>query len=709
MKSHTGVFFRISTCLILAAVFAGCAHQKAYKKADQYAEQQNYDQAVRSLQEAIDLTDKPKTVAKYQARLSEVRKEAAHYYYRLAEDHFAAADLNSALQCVGHAIRYQPSVTRSHELQKRVRSAIQLAEQHHAEAMALADKKQWREAVTALKRVSREHATMVGLKADLEQVRQRAYDDYLAKGTVCLNEGDLDGAAENANLALTFVGRGRGAQDLIKTVEDRREAKRLIALARRQLAARSHEEALNLLTQASQLHASADDLVELMAQAKKGVCDLWMGQAEVALQRESRATALPLLQRCRDLLPGYGDVDRKIAEVRAGLSEQHLAQTALYQKLGLHGTSLHHALAAMAYSDESAEAREQLRVSMQAIQEAIQYGVMYGGFGGLEQQAFAVDKLSAMGLVLVDRLRPACVQILEGQQADANAVIEGEILTLDLLEETQVKAHGVSEYQDGMRPAPNPDYVAAKEEADHALADLNQAREHLAMAKKRRALTANPDPNDAEAVRRARRAEADVVEAQERTVTAATNLAIASAKVTATPQEVLVPNIVAYEYPIHTVTKTVQLVCLIKMTDLQTGAVLLADQVSAKWTQADTVIQGVPERNVPDDPLELEDDMAFYDHAIKALEKDLGNILAAGLGKHSDRFVRGFKKAEAAGDQSLAVDQGLKYLFAHPTGAAEHTRQVTEYLQAYLGKEDALLDIVGLLKKHCRILVRHKE
>ena len=708
MKSDMGVFTRISVCLIMTAVVAGCAHQKAYKKADQYVNQQDYDRAVRSLQEAIDLADKPKTIEKYQARLSEVRREAAHHYYRQAEDHFAAADLNSALKCIGNAIRYQPAVTRSHDLQKRIRVAIQLAEQHHGEAMALADKKQWREAVTALNRVSREHTTMVGLSADIAQVKQRAYADYLAKAKAHLNEDELDGAAENANLALTFVGSGRAAQDLIKTVEDRREAKRLIALARRQLAAGSHEEALALLTEASQLHASAEDLVELMAQAKQGVCDLWMNQAEVALQQESRATALPLLIRCRELLPGYGDVDQKIASVRAGLSEQHLAQVALYQRLGLPGTALCHAVAALEYSDQGAEAREQLRVNMQAIQKAIQYGVVYGGFGGLEEQAFAIDKLNAMGLVLVNRSRPACVQILEMPQSDANAVIQGEILTLDLLEETQVKAHGVSEYQDGMRPAPNPDYVAAKEEADHALADLNRAREHLAMAKKRRALTAKPDPNDAEAVRRARKAEADVVEAQERTVTAATNLAIASSKATATPQEILVPNIVSYEYPIHTVKKTVQLVCLVKMTDMQTGAVLLADQVDAQWTQSDTVIQGVPERNVPDDPLEMEDDMAFYDHAIKALEKDLAEILNVGLGKHSDRFVKGFQQAKSAGDQSLAVDHGLKYLFAHPAGA-EHTPSVIEYLHTYLAKEDDLLDMVGLLKEHCRILTRHKE
>jgi hypothetical protein len=708
MKRDQGVFLRISMCLILVAIVAGCAHQKAYKKADKYVQQQNYDLAVRSLQEAIDLADKAKTIAKYQARLSEVRQEAAHYYYRQAEDDYAVADLSSALQCIGLAIRYQPALSRSRDLQKRIQSAIQMAEQHHAEAMTLADNGQWQEALTVLQRVTREHTTMPGLNADVEHVKQRAYNDYLGQAKRLLGEDDLDGAAEKANLALTFMSQGRGAQDLIRTVEDHREAERLIALARRQLAARSPQEALDLLTKASQLHASAEDLVELMSQARQGVSDLWIAQAEVYLQEENRVAALPLLLKSRDLLPGYGQVEQKIASARAGLSEQHLAQAALYQTLGLDGAALCHAVAAMEYSDGGSDAREQLRASMQAVQKSIRYSVVYGGFKSLEEQAFAVDKLNPMALVLLDRLRPACVRVLEQPQADADAVLEGEILTLDLLEETQVKAHGRSEYQDGMRPAPNPDYLAAKEEADLALADLNSTREQLALTKKRRAQVANPDPNNAEAVRRFRRADGDVVEAQEHTVTAATNLAIASTKAAATPQEILVPNIVAYEYPIHTVEKSAQLVCLIKMTDIQTGGMLLADRIDAQWSQTDTVIQAVPERNVPGDPLELEDDMAFYDQAIKALEQPLGDMLMLGLSKHSERFVTGFQQAESSGDQSLAVDQGVKYLFAHPVGH-EHTQAMTEYLHTYLGKEDVLLDIASLLKRHCRILLRYAE
>ncbi|MCP4454679.1 MAG: hypothetical protein GY809_24735 [Planctomycetes bacterium] len=708
MKRDMGVFLRIGMCLVLAVVFAGCAHQKAYKKADQYVQKQNYDQAVRSLQEAINLVDKPKTVEKYETRLREVKKEAAQYYYGRAEDDFAGADLTSALQSIGHAVRYQPALSSSLALQKRIQSAIQLAELHHGQAMALADKEQWREAVTALQRVSREYRSMPGLKADLEQVSQRAYMHYLGQATRHLGEEDLDEAAEKANLALTFVDDGREAQDLIRTVEDRREAQRLIALARRQLAAKSPEEALDLLNRASRLHASANDLVELTLQAKKGVCDLLIAQAEVYLEQESRVAALPLLLRSQDLLPGHGQVPQKIAAVRTELSEQHLAQAALYQKQSLHGAALYHAVAALDYSEEGPEAREQQRVSMQAVQKAIQYSVAYGGFGALQEQAFAVARLNPMTLVLLNRLRPACVRILEEPRADADAVLKGEILTLDLLEDTQVKAHGRSEYQDGMRPEPNPDYVAAKEEADLALVDLNSAREQLALAKKRRAQVANPDPNDAEAVRRSRRAEGDLVEAQEHTVTAATNLAIASTKASATPQEILVPNIVEYEYPIHTVKKSARLACLIKMTDKQTGAMLLADQIEAQWSQSDTVIQGVPERNVPDDPLELEDDLVFYEHAIKALERHLGDMLQVGLSKHSERFVTAFQQAEASSDQGLAVDQCLKYLFAHPVGA-EHENTMIEYLHSYLGKEDTLLDMASLLKKHCRILLRYAE
>jgi len=708
MKRENCVVRRICMCLILGVVLAGCAHQKAFKKADKYAEQQDYDRAVRGLEQPIELAEKKhktKAVEKYRARLKAVHQEAAQHYYRRAEDTFAQADLSSARQNIRRSIQHQSDVPRSHDLQKYIQAAIELAEQHHAQAMSLADQEQWQEAVTALERITREYKTMPGLTHDLKQVRQRAYNDCLAKAKAILNQGDLDGTAEQANLALTFVSQGSEALRLIKIVDDRRAAKQLIAVARRELSGQNPMEALKLLEKASLLHASARDLVELMSEAKQGVCDLWIAQAEVLLKQKNWAVALPLLLKSRDLLPGYGQVGPMIATAYAELYRQHLALVTLYHNQGLDGAALLHAVAAMEYSGQEIDAREALRVSMKAVHEAIQYSVAFERISPLKDQAFAADKLNPTILVLLNRLRPASVRILEQAQADTDAVITGEILACDLLEDTQVKAHGQSEYQDGMRPEPNPEYLAAKHEADHALAELNMAREQLAMAKKRRALYGNPDPSDAQAVRRARKAEVDVKEAQQRLVAAVTNLAIASKNALDIPQEILVPNIVPYEYPIHTVKKTVHVACLIKMTDGQTGGMLLADQVEAQYSDSDTVIQAVPSRNVPGDPLELADDMVFYDKTIQALEETLGKLLHVALSKHSDRFAQGFQQAESVGDQSLAVDHCMKYLFAHPVGY-EHTNTMVEYLHAYLGKEDPLLDITGLLRKHCRILLR---
>jgi hypothetical protein len=109
--------------------------------------------------------------------------------------------------------------------------------------------------------------------------------------------------------------------------------------------------------------------------------------------------------------------------------------------------------------------------------------------------------------------------------------------------------------------------------------------------------------------------------------------------------------------------------------------------------------------NVQEDPLELPDDTKLLEAAANSMMTRLRQVLDTACSKHGYRFVAQVQQAKAVGDAVAAVDGCVKYLFAYPARAAE-TNAMLSYLRSYLGEEDELVDLSGLLRQHCHVLQR---
>ena len=202
---------------------------------------------------------------------------------------------------------------------------------------------------------------------------------------------------------------------------------------------------------------------------------------------------------------------------------------------------------------------------------------------------------------------------------------------------------------------------------------------------------------------RLHRARAEVDEARRHLEHAAAEVGVARMRLGAIPPEVLVPNMVKHQYPIETFTWTARVACLVKMLDVVTGEVLLAERLDGRAEQSDNMVQADPYRNVPEDPLVLASESALLETAANSVIAKLRQTLSQACAKHGQRFLVQMQRAEASGDSIGAVDGGIKYLFAYPAGN-DQANAIVESLRRYLADEDGLIDVRAMLRAHCHVL-----
>ena len=450
------------------------------------------------------------------------------------------------------------------------------------------------------------------------------------------------------------------------------------------------------------------------------------------METNDHVTALVLFQKSHRLLEGYGGIDGLMSDARSRLADAHLEAAQQYQRSGATGCAVLHAAVALGYRSNDFEARRQLGRHAGQVRDEVGYTIAFVGFRAAPEQQTVASMLGSAALTHLTHTRPPNVRVLERTDlqtiVDAqnlnlsglldpqsrtlmstlqgiDALIVGEIVDSRVTSETRQTGHGESTYQDGFRSEPNPDYVQAAAAVDAALEALERARRRLAEAEARLARYDDVAADDAAGQARRRKAKADVAEAKQRLVNAATDVGATEWRLAATPREVLVPNMVRHEYPIQTVTWTAKVSCLLKMLDTTTGELILAERLEGRHDQSDSMVAADPARNVPEDPLELPDDPMLLERAAGAAIEKLKRSLNAACEKHGQRFVVQMRQAEAAGDMVAAVDHGIKYLFAYPAGD-EHTNKAVSLVRTYLAEEDGLIDIRAVLRTHCHVLLK---
>ncbi len=735
VERYGGAAGRLPLLVLLSImlVAAGCAHKKAYKRATRLSQEGQYVKAIEELETAIRLAEEGnnnKTADRYREELEQTKQRASQFYYREAELCFGQADLAGAQKFIELCVRYRPQEPLYRSMRQRIATVAADAERMRAEALSLAEQRQWSAAVGRMNEALRLNRTMPGGQGDLKQIQDRAYQYYLARAESRLSQNDLEAAVTEAQTALNYRDDGREARGILQTVQNRREATGLVAQGQALLTQGDPEEALRVLERAQELYPLHPDLPGFLQQARQAVCDRWIAQGRQAMTGGDYADALRLFLKSNDLLPGYGGVVTLAADVRSTLAKTHLETSQRYARDGADGCALFHAVVALGYEPTNYDARRQLSQCAGQVQQAVRYAVGFVGFRAAPAQQRIADTLTSVSLEHLTHARPANMMLVErgdlqaildeqqlsttdlvdpqfrvsaGKLHGVDALLIGQVLEAKVTSETKETGQGESTYQDGYVEEPNPDYVEAVAAAEDAVNDLERARQRLAEAEARLARYDHADPDDADAQARKRRARADVDEAKQRLINAATTAGAAQARAAMTPREVLVPHMVTFEYPIQTATWTARVGCMLKMLDTATGEVILAERVDGQYAQSDQFVSPDAARNVPEDPLELPDDARLLEGAANAAIGELKKALDVACRKHGQRFALQIQRAEAAGNIVGAIDSSVKYLFAYPTSNRE-TEKIVGVLRTYLGREDGLVDVKALLQTHCHVL-----
>ena len=579
--------------LCVAVAVSGCAHQQAYKRGTKLSRQGQYDKAIKELEEAIVLAEEARkydAVQRYREKLAEVKLEAGREYYRRAEEKFARADLRAARDSIERCVQYCPQDLTYHTFCDRVLKAIEDAGHLRAEALSLAEQRQWPAAVQRMGEALATDRTMPGGQADLRQIKERAYNYYLARAQDLLAQNDLAGAEAEARSALSYRDSGREAKTLLRTASERREAMDLVARGRDLLERGDSEQALTLLERAQRLYSSHAELPELLGRARRAVCDKWIDQGQRAMDAGDNAGALRLFQKSDSLLRAHGGAGTLIADAKSRLAGVHMRASQEYLAEGMPGAGLLHAAAALGYQPGDSEALRLLRQSEMRTREEVCYTMAFVGIKAMPRDHVLAEMLGSAVVEHMTRMRRAGIVLVERTDlrmilderdlsasgltrarsrmpADrlhgVDALILGRIIDSRIIEETRHTGHGESIYQDGYRPEPNPDHIAAAAEVDAAIERFKRAQGRLADAKARLARYGHVDPQNGQAMARRREARADVAEARQRLEGAATKLGIAQVRLAATPRNMMVPNRVKYEYPVDTVPRPARSGCRI--------------------------------------------------------------------------------------------------------------------------------------------------
>jgi tetratricopeptide (TPR) repeat protein len=735
---------RLSALVAVLALLPGCAQEKAYERGERLARQGQYEQAVEELETAIQLAEEHrdrKAAEKYRDKLAEVKVQAGQFLYHEAQNCLERADLGGAQGYIERCVKFCPQEPTYEALRQRVLQAIAEAERVRADALALAEQRQWQAAGQRMDEALALYRTMPGGQADRQRIRERAYRYYADRADEQLRAGDLAAAETEATTALTYQAFGREAMAIIETVKNRREAGALIARGQTLLGQRAPEEALRALEQAARLYPAHPDLADLLGRAKRAVCDRRLEQGLADLAAHEDAAALRLFQSSRDLLEGYGGVDALLTEARSRLADRHLELSRQYSQEGAAGLAAFHAGAALSYLPGSAAAQSQLGQCAGQVRQDVEYTVAFTGFESAPAQRSLAALLAAAALEHLTRTHPQNVMIVErsglppvpdneradsppipdqeipdtiggadpplgaaaGQRQDVDATIVGQVLEAKVTSESRVTGHGESVYQDGFRRQPNPDRVPAASALDAAVQELERCRRQLAEAEARLERLQRADPRNPEEVAKRRKAQAQVDEAKRQLLHAAEDVGAAKVRLASIPPEVLVPNVFKHQYPIETFTWTARVVGMIKMLDTATGEVLCAERVEGRESRSDRTVAADLSRNVPEDPLVLPSESTLLEAAANSALVKIRQALSQACTRHGQRFLLTMQRAEASGDTVRALDNGIKYLFAYPTGNTQ-ANAIVDSLRGYLAQEDGLLDVRAILRTHCHVL-----
>lgn len=624
--------------LLISLSIVGCANETrdSILLGNASIASNNFCEATTHYSKALSLSPEREKDPKFDANLQYAKKECAKSHYQKGSDYVAKHRLDEAANAFKTALIIDPdnkSAQLALEKALNVKADnIMTAVDSYQEGIALAAKKDWRNAVKQFKRalaINPNQQTQEQINNALQQIKKsdgiynaalpllekKKWSDAVVKlGSVLAIDPAHPDAPGKIRIAQAEIAAGH--DHYLKGVDALKQDNRT--------------EAIKFFKKALQHNAD-------QTEARNALADLYSHIAGEQAEKGNTGNALLFHTKALSLQPDHKNAGSGVAPLEAEIRQRISCNLAL---LPLREYSRDPELSSTLYTA--------LRNKMLSEEK---------GFVKIIENK-QLEKFAEENDIPVEKLTEGKNSNILKPLPWVNAVLAGKIANFKI--SSVKKAENLSkQYQSGTSRKRNPEYDTAMANARLA----NQA---------------------AEATRRvAEQAGFGFLGKVLSTVTDVSS----SMDVANTPEYIEEPVFSTWRYKIIHHKKKAEVTVSFRLLDTQTGELLAEESIPAHVEfAADSVENPNPDIGIEDKPLPFESDDELKNSLISKATDQITGKLAVTMHKYANRYLRAAQSFDAAADRVQAVENYMNFVYAIPndsTTYASELKKAKEYLEAF--------------------------
>ncbi len=684
----------ILTILALAvALAAGCAGQQDYVRARRYFELEQYDEAIRAAQAAV---EKEPVNREYREFLQQVRETAALAEYNRGLFLYGRGQLSQAIDAFERATHYDSDLEEAQQAFLSVRQRRDMIADIVSDIPALLADGKPDEALNRIIEIQ-------GYAHEFPRIRElktRALEQstilHTSRGMRALEEGRYDDARTKFQIALNRTPGYSPAVDGLSRANARIRAQALFEQGRRLMNEGRYSQAYDRFTEALGVVPEHEGAVE----ALKEVADVWaraLYEQGLELERaggfDNQAEALRRYERAGALGAVIPDMEERVEALKAALAPQFRLRGEQYEELGRDYTGL----ALINYQMSLYCDPGQVELARRVAQIKEEYDRRRAFYIDIRAEQDASAHVSFARLlaqilrrtVIESGIRDLYVVAPFDAAGMASALAEQRglagrhltIFTSLLSEPVTIRGEGSpdvvrSTYRVGTRYVPNPDYRAIRRELAEARGEDNIYRQEYErlLVEFRRAT--EPDErerivDELEFLRGTLEAtEDEIIEIERR-------LARTDPEI---EQEVFAP----YDYLVYTVTMEARVEVSLEVADPYTGATKTLEVISGRSSAEDTYTEGVhaeDSEGVEHDPRRLPTESELLEKAREDAAQKAVEWLESTLTELAMQYYNRARELDEMGNVEAAAEYYYAFYLSVPDKTTPEAREALDYVR----------------------------
>ncbi len=626
--------------ILICLIFTGCAHEArdSVMNGDKCIVNNNFCEAITHYAKAMELSPERAKDQTFKTNLQYAKKECAKFHYKKGADCVTNKQLDDAVSAFKASLSVDPDNKKARlalEQALNIKAEnIMSAADNYQEGLALAAKKDWRNAVVLFQQVSGtatvQNQAQEQLGIALQEIR-RAEEIYVAAMLLFEKKKWADAVAE-------FV-KVLSMDPAHSAVSDK------LRLAQAEIAAGKEHYLQGVLAfkqnnsvEAIRLFKGALQHNPEQLEARNALADVYCRGGKDQAEKGNSGNAVLLHTKALTLQSDHKDAKAGLEAVEREIKKRISCNLVLLPlKEYSRDPELSNALYAALRNKLLSAAKDVVKIVDNKPLEKL-----------AEDNDISVEKL-------VDGKNSILLKSLPG----VNAVLTGKIVTFKITTAKNVENLS-KQYQSGTSQKRNPEY-------------------DIAVAKARLANQA------AEAARRAAAQVGGVFDLLGKVVSTVTNVNTGM-DVANTPEYVEEPVYSTWRYKVNHHKKKAEVTVSFRLMDSQSSELIAEESIPAQVEfAADSIDNPNPEIGIEDKPLPFDSDDELKTALILKATDQISGTLAETMHKYARKYLIAAKRSDSATDRVQAVENYMNFVYAIPADSSTYAtelKKVREYLES---------------------------